>query len=136
MEDVLIVSKAYCSPQKNVVLSAISFGHKRCKQEQQWIDSPLSYTKSAKTVSLSVMRIVGPCFAEYWTICRLLDATRPSGVFGHFVSQDSPLLQIPAPTTVDRTGRCSSDATVNYITEYETAHHCFSAWDQGAVTGI
>ncbi|MED6276410.1 hypothetical protein CHARACLAT_002761 [Characodon lateralis] len=23
-------------------------------------------------------------------------------------------------------GRRSSDATVNYITEYETAHHCFS----------
>ncbi|MED6261200.1 hypothetical protein ATANTOWER_002220 [Ataeniobius toweri] len=49
----------------------------------------------------------------------------PSGIISHFVSRDSPLLQIPAATAADRTGRRSSDATVNYITEYETAHHCF-----------
>ncbi|KAK5614622.1 hypothetical protein CRENBAI_012737 [Crenichthys baileyi] len=65
-------------------------------------------------------------FAEYWTICTLLDTTRPS--IGHFVSQDSPLLQIPADTAADMTGRPSSDVTTNYITDYETANHCFSHW--------
>ncbi|MEQ2279094.1 hypothetical protein AMECASPLE_005934 [Ameca splendens] len=58
---------------------------------------------------------VGPCFAEYWTICTLLDATRPSGVFGHFVSQDSPLLQIPAGTAADMMGRPKSDVIGHYI---------------------
>ncbi|MEQ2205500.1 hypothetical protein XENOCAPTIV_000820 [Xenoophorus captivus] len=40
-----------------------------------------------------------------------------------------------APRLIGR-GRRSSDATVNYITEYETAHHCFSAWNRDAVTSI
>ncbi|MEQ2314119.1 hypothetical protein AMECASPLE_008857 [Ameca splendens] len=31
-------------------------------------------------------------------------------------------------------GRRSSDATVNYMTEYETAHHCFSDGNRDVVT--
>ncbi|MED6249416.1 hypothetical protein ATANTOWER_013744 [Ataeniobius toweri] len=54
-------------------------------------------------------------FAEYWTICTLLDTPRPSGIIGHFVSQYSPLLQIPAGTAADMTGHPKSDVTGDYI---------------------
>ncbi|MEQ2163082.1 hypothetical protein GOODEAATRI_026555 [Goodea atripinnis] len=64
-------------------------------------------------------------FAEYWTICTLLDATMLFSIIGHFVPQDSLLLQIPAGTAADRTGRRSSDVTVGYITYSETAPIAF-----------
>ncbi|MEQ2208142.1 hypothetical protein XENOCAPTIV_026787 [Xenoophorus captivus] len=68
-----------------------------------------------QNICSDLQHLVGPCFAEYWTICTLRDATRPSAVIGNFVPQDSLLLQIPAGTAADRTGRPSSDVTVGYI---------------------
>ncbi|MEQ2279351.1 hypothetical protein AMECASPLE_008522 [Ameca splendens] len=75
-------------------------------------------------------------FAEYWTICTLLDATRPPGVFGHFVPQDSLSYKTQRPLRLIRQGRRSPEATINYITEDETTHHLPSAGDRDTVTNI
>ncbi|MEQ2311107.1 hypothetical protein AMECASPLE_016290 [Ameca splendens] len=72
---------------------------------------------------------VGP-FARCWTPPGLLASSAilyPRTV-RYYKSQQGPQL-------IGR-GRRSSDATVNYITEYETAHHCFFSWDRDTVTGI
>ncbi|MEQ2202346.1 hypothetical protein XENOCAPTIV_022433 [Xenoophorus captivus] len=53
-------------------------------------------------------------FAEYWTICTLLDATMPFQRHRPFCNQDSPLLQIPSATAADMTGRPKSDVTGDY----------------------
>ncbi|MEQ2226568.1 hypothetical protein ILYODFUR_028683 [Ilyodon furcidens] len=71
------------------------------------------------------LHLVGPFVAEYWTICALMDVTMLFSVIGHFVPQDSLLLQIPAGTAADRTERRSSDVTVGYITYSETFQLCF-----------
>ncbi|MED6290196.1 Vam6/Vps39-like protein [Characodon lateralis] len=64
-------------------------------------------------------------FAEYWTICTLLDATMPSAILYRRIVCSYKSQR--APRLIGR-GRRSSEATVNYITEYETAHHCLSRW--------
>ncbi|MEQ2316465.1 hypothetical protein AMECASPLE_032788 [Ameca splendens] len=69
-------------------------------------------------------------FAEYWTICTLLDATRPPGVFGHFVSRTVHSYRSRRPPWLIRQGRCSPEATVNYITQDETTHYFAFSWRQ------
>ncbi|MEQ2176807.1 hypothetical protein GOODEAATRI_031900 [Goodea atripinnis] len=75
-------------------------------------------------------------FAEYWTVCTLLDATRPPGVFGHFVSRTVRSYTSRRPLRLIRQGRRSPEATVNYITEDETTHHLPSAGDRDTITNI
>ncbi|MEQ2309656.1 hypothetical protein AMECASPLE_000952 [Ameca splendens] len=72
-------------------------------------------------------------FAEYWTICTLLDATRPPAVFGRFVSRTVRAYRSRRPLRLRRQGRHSPEATVNYITEDETIHHLPSAGDRDTV---
>ncbi|MEQ2297748.1 hypothetical protein AMECASPLE_037808 [Ameca splendens] len=67
-------------------------------------------------------------FAEYWTICTLLDATRPPGVFGYFVSRTVCAYRSRRPLRLIRQGRRSPEDTVNYITEDETTHHLLFSW--------
>ncbi|MEQ2280692.1 hypothetical protein AMECASPLE_022530 [Ameca splendens] len=59
---------------------------------------------------------------------------RPSGTIGHFVPQDSLLLQIPAGTAADRTGASSSDVTVDYVRAPETPTMAFHAGNRDAVS--
>ncbi|KAK5612702.1 hypothetical protein CRENBAI_008639, partial [Crenichthys baileyi] len=64
----------------------------------------------------------------------LLGTTRPSGVIGHFVSQDGPLLQIPAGTAADKIGASQFGCHSNYITYYETPHNLPADGDLDTVT--
>ncbi|MED6279231.1 hypothetical protein CHARACLAT_032434 [Characodon lateralis] len=54
-------------------------------------------------------------FAEYWTICTLLDVTMPFQWHWPFCIQDSPLLHIPSNIATDMTGRPMPDVTGRYI---------------------
>ncbi|MEQ2286190.1 hypothetical protein AMECASPLE_039736 [Ameca splendens] len=72
---------------------------------------------------------IGP-FARCWTSLCL------SNGIGHFVSQDSLSYKTQRPLRLIRQGRCSPEATVNYITEDEMTHHLFSARDRNTVTNI
>ncbi|MEQ2238052.1 hypothetical protein ILYODFUR_029413 [Ilyodon furcidens] len=58
------------------------------------------------------MFLLDHLLAEYWTICMVLDATRPPGVFGHFVSRTVRSYKMPCDTTTDMTGRPKSDITI------------------------
>ncbi|MEQ2246491.1 hypothetical protein ILYODFUR_039035 [Ilyodon furcidens] len=63
-------------------------------------------------------------FAEYWTICTLLDATRPPGVFGHFVSRAVRFCRVPSGAAADVAGRPKSDVTRRYITGHSILNTC------------
>ncbi|MED6252736.1 Voltage-dependent R-type calcium channel subunit alpha-1E [Ataeniobius toweri] len=99
---------------------------KRLEKTEPYFIGMFCFEAGIKVIALGFVFHKGSYLRNGWNVMDFIVVlSGPSGVFSHLDPSIVRFYKSQRALRLIGRGRHSSETTVNYITEYETAHHCF-----------